>query len=167
MDTTQHADDLQFDRQWFDYIVDASVVGNAVQQPQVFQVQTDADFEWWWITAFRTSNLLKVLLDEAGTGRQFIGTSGSLPAGAGTFNGILIDMWAGLMTSSAAFPIAIPFVLPAGRSYTFKFTDTSGAMNTLEIALRGFKLWPKQGAVVASTGQAAGSSGALRQGPRT
>jgi len=161
-DTSQYQDDDQFDRQWFDYVVDAVVVANAVQQPQNFQVLTDADFEWWWITAQSTSALLKVLLTEAGTGRQFIGTSGSVLSGAGAFNGIFINLWAGLMSAAAAFPIAIPFVLPASRTYTFYFTDSSGAQNTTEIALRGFKLWPKSGAVPAA-GATSQSGGVARR----
>lgn len=148
MDPSQLDDNV--DRQWFDYVIDATVLANAVQQPTNFQVLTDADFELWWITATRTSGLLKVLFNEAATGRAFIGTTASTIQGAGAFNGINIDLWAGLMTATAAFPIAIPFVMPASRTYQFLFTDTSGAPNVIEIALRGFKLWPKKGAIPAS-----------------
>lgn len=155
----QEAD--SFDRQWYDYVVDGTVATGAQLQIGL-QIQTDADFEWWWTTLSRTNGLLKLLIEEVGTGRQFIGTSGSIAAGAGTFQGVNVDNFAGMMTQNAAFPLAIPFVLPASRTYKFTLTDGgSGANNVFEIVLRGFKLWPKQGAIPASgrTSQAGGIQG--------
>jgi len=37
----------------------------------------------------------------------------------------------------------VPYILPANRSYTLLFTDTSGAPNTVELVFSGFKLWPR------------------------
>jgi hypothetical protein len=135
-------DDL-FERQFFSYVIDAAVVGNAVQQPTQFQILSDADFEWWWIIASRTSNLLKVLLKEQATGRDFIGTTASATSGPATFNGINIDNWCGTAQATAAFPLAVPYIMPATRVYTLLFTDTSGATNNVEVVFSGFKLWPR------------------------
>lgn len=138
----QPADD-QFERQFFEYVLDATVTASAVQQPFSVQILSDADFEWWWVKASRTSNLLKVLMTEAGTGRAFIGTTASAVAGSTSFNGINIDNWAGTALATAAFPLAVPYILPANRSYSFLFTDTSGSTNTVQIVLSGYKLWPR------------------------
>jgi len=148
MDPSQIDDN--FDRQWYSYVADAVIVGNAIQQPYQLQIQADCDFEWWWTAAQRTSGLLKILMSEAATGRQFIGTTASTISGAGAFNGINVDLWAGLATAAAEFPIAVPFVMPATRTYTLLFTDTSGANNTVEISFSGFKLWTKGGATPAA-----------------
>lgn len=67
--------DDQFERQWYSYVLDRVVPANAVQDPSQLQIQADADFEWWWLIGSRTSNLLKVLIKEAATGRDFIGTT--------------------------------------------------------------------------------------------
>ena len=141
MDPTQTDD--QFERQWFNYVLDRVVPASAVQDPNQLQILTDADFEWWWLLASRTSNLLKVLMKEAATGRDFIGTTASSVSGAGAFNGINIDLLAGTALATAAFPLAVPFVMPATRTYTVLFSDTSGAPNTVELVFSGFKLWQK------------------------
>jgi hypothetical protein len=141
MDTSQVDDN--FDRQWFSYVLDRVVPANAVQDPNQLQILADADFEWWWLLASRTSNLLKVLISEQATGRQFIGTTASAVSGAGAFNGINIDLLAGTALATAAFPLAVPFVMPATRTYSVLYTDTSGAPNTVEMVFSGFKLWQK------------------------
>lgn len=141
MDPSQVDDN--FDRQWFSYVLDRVVPGNAVQDPNQLQILADADFEWWWLLASRTSNLLKVLMSEQATGRQFIGTTASAISGAGAFNGINIDLLAGTALATAAFPLAVPFVMPATRTYSLLFTDTSGANNTVELVFSGFKLWKR------------------------
>jgi hypothetical protein len=135
--------DDQFERQFFDYVLDVSVVGNAVQQPSQLQILSDADFECWWLSAVSTSSLLKVLMKEQATGRDFIGTTASTVAGTVTFNGININNWAGSTQGGAMFPLAVPYIMPATRVYTILLTDSSGATNTVEICFRGFKLWPR------------------------
>lgn len=135
--------DDQFERQFFEYVLDIAVVGNAIQSPLQFQVLSDADFELWWLLASRTSNLLKILWNETATGRAFIGSTAASVAGAATFNGINIDNFAGTAQATAAFPLAVPYILPANRSYTFLLTDTSGVTNNVELVLSGFKLWPR------------------------
>jgi hypothetical protein len=135
--------DDQFERQWYSYVIDRVVPANAVQDPNQLQIQTDADFEWWWLLGSRTSNLLKVLMKEAATGRDFIGTTAFSAQGAGAFNGINFDLWCGTAAATAAFPLAVPFVMPATRTYSLLFTETSGEPNTVELVFSGFKLWAK------------------------
>ena len=152
MDPSQIDD--QFDRQWYAYVADAVVVGNAIQQPYQLQILADADFEWWFTAASRTSSLLKILMSEAATGRQFIGTTASSVSGAGAFNGINIDLWCGTAAAAAMYPIAVPFVMPATRTYTLLFTDTSGVNNTVELVFSGFKLWKSAGGTTPAAGTA-------------
>lgn len=138
----QNTDD-QFERQFFSYVVDYTVPANSVQSPTQLQILSDADFEWWWTLASRTSNLLKVMMKEAATGRDFIGTTASSISGPQTFNGINIDNWAGTAQATAAFPLAVPYIMPATRVYTLLFSDTSGNPNVVEVVFSGFKLWPR------------------------
>jgi hypothetical protein len=130
-----------FERQFFTYVLDRAVPGNATQDPNILQILSDADFEWWWILASRTDSRLKVMMKEQATGRDFIQTSAS--QSQGSFNGINIDNWCGTAQANASFPLAVPYILPATRVYTFLFTDTSGATNTVQLAFSGFKLWPR------------------------
>ena len=132
--------DDNFDRQYFSYVLDRVVPASAVQDPNQLVIASDADFEWWWTMASRTSNLLRVLMIEQATARAFIGTSAM---SAAAFNGINIDLWCGTAQAAAAFPLAVPYVMPATRVYSFLFTDTSAAPNTVQIVLSGFKLFPK------------------------
>jgi hypothetical protein len=135
--------DDQFERQFFSYVLDRVVPASAVQDPNQLQILSDADFEWWWTLASRTSNALKVLLVEQASGRNFIGTTASTVAGTAAFNGINIDLWAGTAQANAAFPLAVPYIMPATRVYTILLTDLSAAPNTVEIVFSGFKLWPR------------------------
>lgn len=132
--------DDQFERQYFTYVLDRAVPASAIQDPNTLQLLSDADFEWWWVIASRTSNLLRVLMKEQATGRDFIGTSANVTS---PFNGINIDNWCGTAQANAAFPIAVPYIFPATRVYLLLFTDSSGATNTVQVAFSGFKLWPK------------------------
>jgi hypothetical protein len=119
-------------------IVDATVGANT-SSGQNLQIPNDADFEWWWMAAFRTSGSLKVLISEAGTQRSFIYPQQGVVNQA-NFNGMYIDMLAGLVANNGAFPIAVPFVLPGSRLYVHTFTDSSGASNTVELAYIGYAL---------------------------
>jgi len=133
--------DDQFERQYFTYVLDRVVPANAVQDPNQLQILSDADFEWWWQLASRTSALLKVMMKEAATGRDFIQTSAG--QAQGVFNGINIDNWCGTAQGNAAFPLAVPYIMPATRVYSLLFSDSSGAPNTVQVAFSGFKLWPR------------------------
>ncbi len=133
--------DELFERQYYEYVLDRVVPASAVQDPNQLQIASDADFEWWWIKLSRTSALLRVLMKEQATGRDFIGTSAQ--PGAVAFNGINVDNWAGTAAGAAAFPIAVPYIMPASRVYSLYFTDTSAAPNTVQLCFSGFKLWPR------------------------
>lgn len=146
------ADD-NFDRQFYNYVLDCVVPASAVQQPFVLTILGDADFEWWWNMVMRTSNLLKLLMNEQGTGRAFVGTSQGAAAG---FNGLNIDLWAGTAQANAAFPLAVPFVMPATRAYQVLLTDLSAAPNTVQLVFSGFKLWPSLSAQPTASASSAG-----------
>jgi len=133
--------DDQFERQYFTYVLDRAVPANAIQDPNQLQILSDAEFEWWWMLASRTDPRLKVMMKEAATGRDFIQTSAG--QAQGVFNGISIDNWCGTAQANAAFPLAVPYIMPATRVYTLLFSDTSGAINTVQLAFSGFKLWPR------------------------
>jgi hypothetical protein len=135
-----------FERQWFKYVMNRVVPASAVQDPNQLAIGSDADFEWWWTIASRTSGLLSVLMKEQATGRDFIGTTASAVAGSANFNGVNIDNWAGTVAAGAAWPLAVPYIMPATRTYSLLFTDTSAAPNTVQVVFDGFKLWPRKAA---------------------
>jgi len=123
-------------------IVDIALTASGALQPYSLQVPSDMDFEWWWLAAFRTSNAnggVKVLIAETGVGNRNFIIAGS-PQQTLAFQGILIDNLAGLVSSNAAFPIAVPYVMPASRIYQHQFTELSGAPNTVQLAYHGFGL---------------------------
>jgi hypothetical protein len=143
--------DDQFERQYFTYVLDRAVPANAVQDPNALQILSDADFEWWWLGGSRTSvgaaPFVKVLMKEQATGRDFVGTSPQAQAGGAVFNGINIDNWFGTAAGNALLPLAVPYIMPATRVYSFYFTDSSGGnINTVQVILSGFKLWPRPSA---------------------
>ena len=120
------------------HVVDATAP-NGGSVGSSMTIQADADFEWWWLAISRTSALLKVLIAEAGTANRQLIYSGNPQAQ--NFQGIFVDNLAGLVASNGAFPIAVPYVMPAGRIYTHQFADqTSGAPNVVQMAYHGFAL---------------------------
>jgi hypothetical protein len=119
-------------------VVDA-VVAASTQLPSILTIPQDADFEWWFLAAFRTDSRMKVLITEAATQRAMI-YSGSQQSSSTVFNGVFIDALAGLVASNGAFPIAVPYVMPASRSYQHAFTDSSAAQNTVQFVYHGFAL---------------------------
>lgn len=122
-------------------ILDVVVPASATNFPAAFQIPNDADFEWWFTSLFRTSGLLKLLLSESATGNRQIILSGS-PQQATAFNGILVDLFAGLVSNNGAMPEPVPYIMPAARSYPHQFTDLSAADNTVQIAYHGYALMP-------------------------
>ena len=119
-------------------VVDATVPADGQQNAQL-TIPTDGDFEWWWIALFSTSSLLKVQIQEMATTRYFIYPQSGNPSGAG-FNGIFVNLLAGLVSSNGAFPITVPYVMPASRIYNHSFLDSSGNPNNVEIAYSGYAL---------------------------
>lgn len=120
------------------HIVDSVVALNSTAN-SLLTIQQDADFEWWWLSIQRTNAALKVLITEAATNRQLI-YAGSAPTGGSVFNGMFVDNLAGLVANNGAFPIAVPYVMPASRVYQHTFLDSSGAQNTVQMAYHGFAL---------------------------
>lgn len=121
---------------------DISLTANTLQNPLVVNNQADGDMEIWFISIFRTNSNLKLLWEEGGTTRRFI-YSGAQPQ-ISQFNGLYVDNIAGLVANNGAFPIAVPYVWPANRQFTFTLSDFSGATNVFEIALHGYVLLPVQ-----------------------
>jgi hypothetical protein len=102
-------------------------------------IQADADFEWWFLAISRTNALLKALIAEAGTANRQLIYSGNPQQQ--NFQGIFVDNLAGLVAANGAFPIAIPYVMPAGRIYSHQIADQgSGANNICQFAYHGFAL---------------------------
>lgn len=119
---------------------DLVVGAGAIQTPLVLNNQADGDFEMWFLSIFRTNAALKLLWEEGGTTRRFI-YSGAQPQ-VSQFNGIFVDNMAGLVANNGAFPIAVPYVFPANRQFSFLLSDSSGAPNIFEIAMHGYVLLP-------------------------
>jgi hypothetical protein len=109
---------------------------------QVLTIPQDADFEWWWLAAFRTNTAMKVQIQEAATTRYLVYSQSGNPQGSGNtaFLGMFIDLLAGLVSNNGAFPQTVPYVMPASRNYIHTFTDLSGASNTVELAYIGYAL---------------------------
>lgn len=136
--------DDNFERQFFSYVLDRTVPANAIQDPNALQILSDADHEWWWVIGSATApTQLRVQMKEEATGRFFMGTSPQAQASGTPFNGILMSNWCGTAQGNASFPLAVPYILPATRVYSFYFTDSSGAPNVTQLVLSGFKLWPR------------------------
>jgi hypothetical protein len=129
-----------FERQYLEYILDALVVKSSIQAPFVLTILGRADFEWWFTKLHTTDPAtLRVLMQDQGTSREIISTSAQALA---SFNGIYANNWAGLASLGAAFPIAVPYVMPASRTYGFRLTDESGSDQHVQIALSGFERIP-------------------------
>jgi hypothetical protein len=57
------------------------------------------------------------------------------------FQGVFVDNLAGLVANNGAFPIAVPYVMPAGRIYSHQIFDQgSGGNNICQFAYHGFAL---------------------------
>jgi len=125
-----------------DGVVNPNALAAGQQLPVPLTIPQDAAFEWWWLSIFRTSGQLKVQIAEGATGgRTFIyGSNGSNQLVAGSFQGVYVDALAGLVSANGAFPMAVPFVMPAARIYQHTFTDLSGAANTVEMVYSGYAL---------------------------
>jgi hypothetical protein len=122
-------------------ILDAVVPASQILYPAAMQIPNDADFELWFISLQRTSALLKLLINEAATGNRAL-ILAAAPQQSSAFQGIFVDNLAGLVAANGAFPVAVPYIMPAARSYPHQFTDLSGAQNTVQIAYHGYALMP-------------------------
>jgi len=125
----------------FDYVIDSVVPLNGATAPPR-QFDEDADFEWVMTVVTRTSPLLTVEVIDGATGRVLMS------------NPVNIDNFAG--TAQLPFPLVEPYVIARSSLLRFRFVDTSGAPNTVQLVLRGYKLYP-------SNAPAQGASGLIAQ----
>jgi len=121
---------------FFDYVFDGIVnptglaAGSSPALPITKQLATDSAFEWLFIVASFTSALLNVQMLDSSRSSQ--------PLSDAPVN---INNWAG--TAQQPFPLVFAYYFPPGTSVTLKFLDSSGAANTVEVVMRGHKLYPK------------------------
>jgi hypothetical protein len=121
----------------FDYVIDSVVPLNGTTTvPRQFD--EDADFEWVMTVATRTDPRMTVQLTDSATGRVL------------TSNPVNIDNFAG--TAALPFPLVEPYVIARSSSMRFVFAETSGAQNTVQIVLRGYKLYPSNAPAQGASG---------------
>jgi hypothetical protein len=121
-------------------VLNRIVPASAVADANPLTILPDADFEWWWSVLQRTSGLLALSIQEAGSGRLFMNAP------------VNVDNWAGQISANAAFPVVVPYIMPRTRTYTFTFTETSAAPNTVQLVLSGFKRFLPSGPPPAAPG---------------
>lgn len=128
----------------FDLVLPNAVL-TALQQgvPQQQQVDQDADFEWVFTVA-NSTGLFSVQLTDPSTGRTL--NSANTPVNGENFAG----------TAQNPFPLVEPYVWPRSGVVKALFNDRSNAGNTIQLVLRGYKLYPRNN-------PAQGSQGALVQ----
>ncbi len=122
----------------FDYVVNAVVPLNSTGFPVSLQIQQDADFEIVFLVGTRTSPLADVAMSDGATGRSF------------SNNPVNVDNFFG--TAQLPFPLVEPYIVARSTSLNFTFRDTSGAQNTIQLVLRGYKLFPQQNPAQGSSG---------------
>jgi hypothetical protein len=128
----------------FDYVVNAIVPANSGQAggPAPFlvslQIQQDADFETVFLAGTRTSPLADVQMSDGATGRNF----SNAPVNVDNFFG----------TAQLPFPLVEPYVFARSTSVNFSFRESSGAPNTIQLVLKGYKLFPQQNPAQGSSG---------------
>lgn len=122
--------EAEYDYQFFVYSVQPpQLAPNQKNVPGSFQIDTDADFKAYQICSTFTGPY-QILMTEPGKGSRLWM---SAP--------VDIRNWAG----SGQLPgyLYIPYLMKRQQLYTFQFSDTSGAANTVELDFIGYKLWPK------------------------
>ena len=123
-----------------------TLAGNATLQQNI-QIQTTADFEWVFTMAKYTDSRLNITMFDGSTGRLITQPQATVNANNGV---IPIDLFAG--TAQLPFPLLEPYIIARAASVQFTLTDTSGASNTLYLALQGFQLIPQQAPQQGSSG---------------
>jgi hypothetical protein len=122
----------------FDYVFPQVVL--AANQPgnSVLQIQFDSDFEWIWIVGTRTG-AFTIQLNDSSTGRNL----SSSPVNDTNFMG----------TAQLPFPLVEPYLLARSTTVTAALLDLSGAVNTVQLVFRGYKLFPQDAPQQGSAGQ--------------
>jgi hypothetical protein len=120
-------------RRWpYDFVVPRQVIGAGLQVSVGIQTPAQFDLEWWDTVAVYTGPLDVVLEVNSDT------LMNRNAPGSGNINGIDIRLWAG--TAQLPYSRRFPWILPKQTQLLFTLTDTSGAQNTVQIALKGFQL---------------------------
>lgn len=128
----------------FDYVINAVVPANAGQAggpaavAVTLQIQQDADFEWIFTVGTSTSPAGDVAVQDGATGRNLT----SAPVNYANFFG----------TAQLPFPLVEPYIIARSTSVNFNFRDASGAQNTVQLVLRGYKLFPQSNPSQGSAG---------------
>lgn len=122
----------------FDYVINAVVPLNSQGFPVSLQIQQDADFEWVFTVGTSTSPLGDVDISDGATGRRL----NSAPVNFPNFFG----------TAQLPFPLVEPYVIARSSALNFAFRDASGAQNTVQLVLRGYKLFPQGNPAQGSSG---------------
>lgn len=122
----------------FDYVVNAVVPLNSTGFPVSLQIQQDADFEIVFLVGTRTDARADVAMSDGATGRSF----SNAPVNVDNFFG----------TAQLPFPLVEPYIVARSTALNFTFRDTSGAQNTIQVVLRGYKLFPQQNPAQGSSG---------------
>ncbi len=101
------------------------------------QIDQDSDFEWVWTVANSTGTF-SVLLTDTSTGRLLSNAN---------VNG---ENFAG--TAQLPFPLVEPYIWARSSLVKASFTDRSNAGNTVQLVLRGYKLFPRNNPMQGSQG---------------
>lgn len=123
----------------FDYVVNAVVPANSAGFPVSLQIQQDADFEIVFLVGTRTDPRADVTMADGATGRNFMNNAA-----------VNVDNFFG--TAQLPFPLVEPYIVARSGSLNFVFRDTSAAQNTIQLVLRGYKLFPQQNPAQGSAG---------------
>lgn len=114
---------------FFQYIANFAFVASATIV-QTIQIDSDADFELYWLEGSRDNAAVTIEVTEGGAGG--IAWS-SAPVNIDNFLG----------TAQLPFPVGlIPQLLPKKRIYTIRAVNTSGGANNVQIAFTGYKRYP-------------------------
>jgi hypothetical protein len=112
----------------FDYPINfAALVGSSANNTASIQFDRDAPFEWVWAVATETGTFSSRMEDGA-TGRKF---DSDFVNNANRFG-----------TAQLPFPLVEPYIFAPGTTCNFTINETSTNTNTIQIVLKGYKLYP-------------------------
>ena len=110
----------------FDYVIDEVLLASASRTASL-NFSKDAPFEWIWLVATKDGSFTSEFKDVA-TGRDFQ----NLPVNDANRFG----------TAQLPFPLVEPYIFAPGTALGYTLVDTSVAENTIQIVLKGYKLFP-------------------------
>lgn len=122
----------------FDLVI-PNVVLTALQQNINGQQQLDADADFEWIELVSTqTGIYSVTLKDTSTGRPLSNN----PVNSENFSG----------TAQLPHVLVEPYVFPRATTILGIFNDRSNAGNTIQLVLRGYKLFPRNNPAQGSQG---------------